>query len=203
MAAVCKRERVTPGRERRRRGTGEAIGITMRKSVFCILLLFSAIFPICGKGQVFYANFQGSMIPYVSYDGGCTFVPQAPRAQHDSRIDPRLERAARIAERNAFSHTTYRCWRYVKTALVTAGAVAGYPSTSYACDAGRELTARYGFVRLPIHDPYRAPVGAVLVYEGGGAGHVEIRTEHGFASDYRSEWACKYRLIGVYAKLST
>jgi len=31
---------------------------------------------------------------------------------------------------------------------------------------------------------------------------VEIRTEHGFASDYRSAYRCRYRLIGVYAKLT-
>ena len=97
-----------------------------------------------------------------------------------------------------------RCWRYVKAALLQAGAVAAYPVTNYACQAGAELTSRYGFVRLPIHDPYSAPVGSVLVYRGGGggAGHVEFRTEHGFASDYRSAWRCRYQLIGVYAKLS-
>jgi hypothetical protein len=135
---------------------------------------------------------------FISY----TFTPKAPRARRDRRIDPRLIEAAHIAEVNAFPRSTMRCWRYVKQALVQAGAVSGYPATNYACQAGNELTSRYGFVRLPIHDPYNAPVGAVLVYEGGGAGHVEIRTEHGFASDYRSPWRCKYRLIGVYAKMA-
>ena len=94
-----------------------------------------------------------------------------------------------------------RCWRYVKQALLQAGAVPVYPATNYACQAGVELTSRYGFVRLAINNPYSAPVGSVLVYGGNGAGHVEIRTEHGFASDYRSPWACRYKLIGVYAKL--
>jgi hypothetical protein len=116
-----------------------------------------------------------------------------------------LLKAARIAEANAFPHSTLRCWRFVKVALLQAGAVGAYPKTNYACEAGTELTTRYGFVRLPIHDPYRAPLGSVLVYSGGGvggAGHVEIRTEHGFASDYHSPWRCRYRLIGVYAKFS-
>jgi hypothetical protein len=90
----------------------------------------------------------------------------------------------------------------VKDALLAAGAVTVRPTTDYACQAGSELTSHYGFVRLPIHDPYRAPVGAVLVYSGGSAGHVEIRTDDGFVSDYHSHWACRYRLIGVYAKLS-
>jgi hypothetical protein len=136
-------------------------------------------------------------------DSQFRFMRQPPRAKHDSRIDPRLLKAARIAEANAFTHSTMRCWRFVKVALLQAGAVCAYPTTNYACQAGAELTSRYGFVRLSIHDPYRAPVGSVLVYSGGGgAGHVEIRTEHGFASDYRSPWRCRYRLIGVYAKLS-
>lgn len=121
---------------------------------------------------------------------------------HDSRIDPHLVKAAGIADAHAFPHSRLRCWQYVKHALLEAGAVRAYPSTNYAFQAGSELTRRYGFVRLPIHDPYHAPVGAVLVYEGGGAGHVELRTERGFASDYHSPWACRYRLIGVYAKLS-
>ena len=51
------------------------------------------------------------------------FTPQAPRATHDSRIDPHLLKAARIAEANAFPHSTLRCWRYVKNALLEAGAV--------------------------------------------------------------------------------
>jgi hypothetical protein len=117
-------------------------------------------------------------------------------------MDPHLVKAARIADANAFPHSTLRCWRFVKEALLKAGAVNAYPKTNYACQAGAELTSCYGFVRLPIHDPYRAPLGSVLVYSGGGAGHVEIRTAHGFASDYRSPWHCRYRLIGVYAKLS-
>jgi len=130
------------------------------------------------------------------------YTPEPPRATHDSRIDPHLIKAAHIADANALPHTRLRCWQFVKHALLEAGAVARYPATNYACEAGSELTSHHGFIRLPIHDPYRAPVGSVLVYEGGGAGHVEIRTERGFASDYHSPWRCKYRLIGVYAKFA-
>jgi opacity protein-like surface antigen len=132
-----------------------------------------------------------------------SYTPKPRVATHDSRIDPHLLKAARIAESKApYRRSSMRCWRSVKEALMASGAVSQYPATSYACEAGNELQSRYGFVRLPIHDPYSAPVGSVLVYEGGGAGHVEFRTEHGFASDYRSPWRCKFRLIGVYAKLS-
>ena len=154
--------------------------------------------PKKASAQFIYGS--GSSFFFSSY-GDYVITPQAPRAQYDSRMDPHLVRAARIADAHAFPHSTMRCWRYVKDALLEAGAVAVRPTSDYACQAGAELTSRYGFVRLPIHDPYRAPVGAVLVYSGGGAGHVELRTAHGFASDYHSPWRCRYHLIGVYAKL--
>jgi hypothetical protein len=158
--------------------------------------------PKPASADTYFGSYGSGSLIYAPGFYTYTFTPKAPRAKRDSRIDPRLVKAAHIAEANAFPHSTMRCWRYVKQALLQAGAVSGYPGTSYACQAGAELTSRYGFVRLPIRDPYSAPVGAVLVYEGGGAGHVEIRTEHGFASDYRSPWRCKYRLIGVYAKMA-
>jgi len=157
-----------------------------------------------GSGALVWSPSMQNTVTTVTQNG-VTFIkitPRPPRPQHDIRMDLHLLKAARIAEANALPRSTMRCWRYVKQALLQAGAVAEYPATNYACQAGDELTSHYGFVRLAIHDPYRAPVGSVLVYSGGGAGHVEIRTEHGFASDYRSAWACRYRLIGVYAKLS-
>jgi hypothetical protein len=176
----------------------------MIRRLLPLLLAAAALaLPKPASAQVYFDSYGSGSLAYSPAFFRYTYTPKAPRATHDSRIDPRLVKAAHIAEANAFSHSTMRCWRYVKQALLQAGAVAGYPATNYACQAGQELTSRYGFVRLPIFDPYRAPVGAVLVYEGGGAaGHVEIRTEHGFASDYRSPWRCKYHLIGVFAKLA-
>jgi len=154
-------------------------------------------FETYGTGTATYFPIQSGYTYYYTY------TPRPPAATHDSRMDPHLLKAARIAESKAYQHSTMRCWHFVKEALVAAGAVSAYPVTSYAAEAGQELTSHFGFVRLPIHDPYRAPVGSVLVYQGaGGMGHVEFRTEHGFASDYRSPWRCKYRLTGVYAKLS-
>ncbi len=61
----------------------------------------------------------------------------------------------------------------------------------------------YGFKKLPVHDPYKAPLGAVLVYGNKGRGHVEIRTKDGFVSDYHSKNACYYRLLAVYAKFGS
>jgi hypothetical protein len=51
-----------------------------------------------------------------------------------------------------------------------------------------------------VNDPHAAPVGAVLVYGGRGAGHVEIRTETGFVSDHASLKPSPRPLIGVFVK---
>jgi len=119
-------------------------------------------------------------------------------------LDPTLTRAATIAEERAHAHSRRNCWRYVKEALLASGAVDSYPQTALARQAGDELVSRYGFKRLATRDPYQAPVGSVLVYGSGrAAGHVEIRTAHGFASDFRTPTPSKRPLIGVYAKVSS
>ena len=80
-----------------------------------------------------------------------------------------------------------------------------YPKTNYAFQAGDELVREYGFKKLPMRDPYAAPLGAVIVYGKGanGAGHVELRTKTGFASDYHSKNRCYYPVLAVYAKFSS
>ena len=125
-----------------------------------------------------------------------------PMAKVDPRLDPRFVRAASIADERAYAHSKSRCWRYVKQALVASGLVSSYPKTELAKQAGDELVRDYGFKKLPIRDPYAAPVGSVLVYYKGrsNAGHVEIRTKTGFVSDFRSKDACRAALVGVYAK---
>src|SRR5438309_429820 len=40
---------------------------------------------------------------------------------NDSNIDPKLRRAATIAEERARAHSLSKCWHYVKEALVAAG----------------------------------------------------------------------------------
>ena len=128
-----------------------------------------------------------------------------PSAKVDNRIDPRLRHAATIAQERANARTKARCWRYVKQALVAAGAVNFYPKTNYAFQAGEELVREHGFKKLPIRDPYAAPLGAVIVYGKGsnGAGHVELRTKNGFVSDYKSKNRCYYPVLAVYAKFSS
>jgi hypothetical protein len=120
---------------------------------------------------------------------------------NDSKIDPKLRRAATIAEERARAHSLSKCWHYVKEALVAAGVVKSRPQTTLAKQAGQELVKNYGFKKLPVTDPYQAPVGAVLVYDAKrAAGHVEIRTENGFVSDFRSKTPSRRPLLGVFAK---
>ena len=116
------------------------------------------------------------------------------------RYDARMVRAAEIAQARARGHSISRCWRYVKGALLAAKAVATYPKTVYAKQAGGELQKNHGFKKLGVRDPYKAPVGSVLVYGGRGAGHVEIRTPYGFVSDFSSSRPSPRPLIGVYVK---
>ena len=124
-----------------------------------------------------------------------------PFAKGDSKIDPRLRRAATIAEERAHAHSRSRCWHYVKEALLAAGVVSSYPKTAYAKEAGQELVSTYGFKKLAVRDPYKAPVGSVLVYGAKrAAGHVEIRTQDGFVSDFRSKIPSTRPLLGIYAK---
>ena len=121
---------------------------------------------------------------------------------NDSKIDPKLRRAASIAEERARAHSLSKCWHYVKEALVAAGVVKSRPQTLLAKQAGQELVKNYGFKKLPVTDPYKAPVGAVLVYDAKrAAGHVEIRTENGFVSDFRSKTPSRRPLLGVFAKI--
>jgi hypothetical protein len=125
-----------------------------------------------------------------------------PFAKIDPKIDPKLRRAATIAQERAYARSKSRCWRYVKAALLASGVISSYPKTTYARDAGKELVRDFGFKRLPVRDPYKAPLGAVLVYgRGRAAGHVEIRTKGGFVSDFRSDTPSPRPLLGVYAKI--
>lgn len=124
-----------------------------------------------------------------------------PLAKADPRINPRLTRAASIAQERAHAHSKSRCWRYVKNALLASGIISSYPKSAYAKQAGDELVRDYGFKKLAIRDPYKAPVGAVLVYGSRrAAGHVEIRTKTGFVSDFQNKKPSPRPLIGIYAK---
>jgi hypothetical protein len=111
-------------------------------------------------------------------------------------------RAARIAQERAHRQTTWHCWAYVKDALLAANVVATRPKSAWARQAGDELVQRFGFKRLRQSDPRRAPVGAVVVYGGPDAGHVELRTPDGFVSDFFSPAPYPRPVIGIFVKQS-
>ena len=125
-----------------------------------------------------------------------------PLATTDKHIDPKLMRAASIAEERAHAHSRSLCWHYVKEALLASGVIDTRPKSELARDAADDLVANYGFKKLSIRDPFAAPIGSVLVYgTSRSVGHVEFRTKYGFVSDFRSPTPSKRPLIGVYAKL--
>ncbi len=116
------------------------------------------------------------------------------------RYDARMLRALKLAEDRAHERTTWHCWAYVKNALLAAHVVETRPTTAYARQAGDELVRNFGFQKLRETDPRRAPVGAVVVYGGGDAGHVEMRTERGFVSDFFSTTPYPRPVLGIYVK---
>lgn len=107
--------------------------------------------------------------------------------------------AAKIAKSKVLTKSAGKCYRYVKQALLAAGAVDHYLGGGSAIEAG-PLLVKEGFVDIfglpaaKIRSPYDAPVGAVLVYKATNTasdknrihGHIEIRVDGGFASDYFS-----------------
>jgi hypothetical protein len=125
-----------------------------------------------------------------------------PLAAADKHIDPKLLRAASIAEERAHAHSRSLCWHYVKEALLASGVIDSRPKSELARDAADDLVTNYGFKKLSVRDPFAAPIGSVLVYgTSRSVGHVEIRTRDGFVSDFRSSTPSRRPLIGVYAKL--
>jgi hypothetical protein len=125
-----------------------------------------------------------------------------PFGKVDRHIDGRLMQAATIAEERAHAHSRSMCWHYVKEALLASGVIDSRPKSELARDAAQELVNNYGFKRLSVTDPFAAPVGSVLVYgTARTVGHVELRTQGGFVSDFRSKTPSRRPLLGVYAKL--
>ena len=125
-----------------------------------------------------------------------------PFAKIDRRIDGKLMRAATIAQERAHAHSRSMCWHYVKEALLASGVIDSRPKSELAKDAAQDLVSNYGFKKLSVSDPFAAPVGSVLVYGANhAAGHVEIRTQDGFVSDFFSKTPSPRPLLGVYAKL--
>lgn len=136
-------------------------------------------------------------------------------------------KASQIAQQSVLKKSIGYCYRYVKKALLKAGAVNRYLEGDRAIAAG-PILASEGFVDIlplklsAIKSPYDAPEGAILIYKASRDaidknriyGHIEFRTSDGFASDYyspnartgaRSNGLTKYgrsgrSLVGVWVK---
>ena len=166
----------------------------MTQFYLCLLALVLAVKSAVAAEPSLYRQAEARTL---TAEEATMFGPQAGKYRYDSR----MIRAAAIAQSRANPHSTSKCWRYVKTALLAAGAVDSYPKTAYAKEAAQELPHDFGFRRLWCRDPYRAPIGSVLVYGGRDAGHVEIKTIHGYASDFVSPTPYEKRpLIGIFVK---
>jgi hypothetical protein len=186
-------------------------GAPVRKTILLLAVILGGVFAVSASAaKTDNLNFEPQFV-FKDRNGKTVSAPvvdeyQAkklvyPAAKIDPRLDPKLMQAATIAQERAHAHSKSRCWHYVKEALMASGVIDGRPKTAYAKQAGDELVRDYGFKKLSIRDPFKAPIGSVLVYNArGAAGHVEIRTKNGFVSDFRSKTPSRRPLIGVFAK---
>ncbi|MFL5014567.1 hypothetical protein, partial [Rhizobium sp.] len=55
-----------------------------------------------------------------------------PLARADRHLDPKLTRAATIAQERAHAHSRSMCWHYVKEALLASGVIDSRPKSEYA-----------------------------------------------------------------------
>src|SRR6266487_2413768 len=55
-----------------------------------------------------------------------------PFTTADRQLDPKLMRAATIAEERAHAHSRRQCWHAVKEALLASGVISSRPTTAYA-----------------------------------------------------------------------
>ena len=160
------------------------------------LLLVLAFTATCAHGEESLYVRKGARKPTAAEQK--LLGPQSGSRNYDAR----MIRAMQIARQRAHKKTTWHCWGYVKDALLAANVVSTRPTTAWAKQAGGELTKKYGFQKIATLDPMRAPVGAVVVYGGSDAGHVEIRTPSGFVSDFVSTRPYPRPVVGIYVKQS-
>jgi hypothetical protein len=161
-----------------------------------ILCILAFIAPLCGRA----ATSESLYNPKTAQKLDATQVPQFGPQAGRFRYDQRMIHAAEIAAARAKKHSTSRCWHYVKDALVAAHIIPTRPVSEFAKQAGGDLTKNFGFQQIKESNPWKAPLGSVIVYGGKGAGHVELRTEQGFVSDFLSLHPSPRPLIGIYVK---
>ena len=165
---------------------------------FSRLLFFLAVLTVAISARAEDSLFEKKNARRLTPQEQQHFGPKSRRISYDAR----MIRAAEIATRRAQPRMTWYCWRYVKDALLAADLVSSRPTSPYAKEAGNELCRKFGFTKINVTDPRKAPVGAVVVYGGPDAGHVELRTATGFVSDFWSPTPYPRPLVGVFVKAS-
>ncbi len=113
-----------------------------------------------------------------------------------------------------------KCYTGVKAALAAAGLVPHKKIGGEAALSAKETLKEFNFInlmeephKLSITNPSQAPLGAILVYSSGkkcrnskikDCGHIEIRTDKGFISDFFSTEPIttdpRYKLVAVMVK---
>jgi len=161
-----------------------------------ILCILAIVAPVVGRAASSDSLYDPKSAQKLEPPQVSQFGPQAGHFRYDQR----MIHAAEIAAARARKHSTMRCWGFVKDALLASHIISTRPVTGYAKEAGGELTRSFGFERIRETDPWKAPLGSVIVYGGHGAGHVELRTEEGFVSDFVSMKPSPRPLIGIYVK---
>jgi hypothetical protein len=166
-----------------------------------------SLLPLFAAALVATSATLGAAEPSLYDPSSARKLTPAEQAQFGARsgafhYDARMIRAVKIARERAHRVTTWHCWGYVKDALLAANVVDTRPKSSWACQAGDELVQKFGFKKIAQLDPRRAPVGAVVVYGGGDAGHVELRTADGFVSDFFSPTPYPRPVLGIFVKQS-
>jgi len=172
------------------------------QTFFCLCVATLVVTQVSRAATYSYYNgslYDAETAQAVGPDLQTIFGPKSSSIKYDAR----MIHAAEIASARARAHSTSQCWHYVKSALVAAQVIPTRPTSEDAKEAGVELQGKYGFTKISVSSPFDAPVGAVLVYGGHGAGHVEIRTATGFVSDFVSAKPSPRPLIGVYIKRSS
>jgi hypothetical protein len=129
---------------------------------------------------------------------------------HDAWISkyessPKVQEMIKIAKRSSSARSKKLCYKYVKQDLVGSGMIDSYPTGRYAKDAVDDLKDQ-GMVNLLEYsqyksvisqDPSKVPSGAVIVYSTGErkeAGHIEIKTGQGDATEYVSDYHSKLNI---------
>jgi hypothetical protein len=170
--------------------------MSQKLRIFLIVCLLALTAPAISRAATSDSLYNAKSARKLDPSKTAMFGPQSGKFRYDKRMIA----AAEIAASRAKKHSTSRCWRYVKNALLAAHVVGTRPETAYAKQAAAELTKHHGFKKISERNPYKAPLGSVIVYGGRGAGHVEIKTAKGFVSDFVSAKRSPRPVIGIYIK---